>query len=173
MNDMTVGEFCRKFGDCEEGRRWAYNLTPNKSKEMMSVVWDHLTFGDYLGWVISRDGVFTYKELRLFACRCVRETPLADGRNVWDLLTDERSRNAVVVAEKFANGEATIEELAAARVAAGAAAMVAAMVAAMAAAMAAAREAAGEAAREAAGEVAGEVAGATQKSFLENPFERG
>ena len=51
---------------------------------------------------------------RKFACRCVRETPLGDGRTVWDLLTDERSRNAVVVAEAFLLGKATNEELAAA-----------------------------------------------------------
>jgi hypothetical protein len=53
------------------------------------------------------------KNLRLFACWCVRK--------IWHLLTDERSRNAVVVAEKYANGLATQEELAAARDAAWAA----------------------------------------------------
>jgi hypothetical protein len=55
---------------------------------------------------------------RSFACWCVRETPLASGRKVWDLLVDERSRNAVVVAELFANGDATREELQAANSAA-------------------------------------------------------
>ena len=54
------------------------------------------------------------KNLRLFACWCVRK--------IWHLLTDERSRNAVVVAEKYANGDATQEELAAAWDAARAAA---------------------------------------------------
>ena len=50
-------------------------------------------------------------ELRLWGCWCIRNTPIADGRFVWDLLTDERSRHAVEVAEKFARGEATREEL--------------------------------------------------------------
>ena len=66
------------------------------------------------------------KNLRLFACWCVRK--------IWHLLTDERSRNAVVVAEKYANGDATQEELDAARDAAGAAAGAAAWAAAWAAA---------------------------------------
>ena len=32
-------------------------------------------------------------------------------RQVWHLLTDDRSKNAIVVAEKYAVGEATVEEL--------------------------------------------------------------
>ena len=99
---------------------------------------------------------------RLFACRCVRETPLADGRKVWDLLEDERSREAVRVAERHAVGEVADAARAAAcdaacdaaraaawdaayyaaRAAAWAAARYLARCAAMAAAMAAARAAA-------------------------------
>jgi len=50
------------------------------------------------------------------ACKAIRETPLADGRKVWDLLTDE-GRRAVAVTERYAAGAATDEELAAARAA--------------------------------------------------------
>jgi hypothetical protein len=90
------------------------------------------------------------KTLRLFACWCVRQ--------FWELLTDERSRNAVEVAEKFANGEATSEELVAARDAAWDAAGDAAGDAARDAAWSAAWDAAGEAAWDAAG-AAGAAAG--------------
>jgi hypothetical protein len=50
--------------------------------------------------------VLTDKELRLFAVFCVR--------SVEHLLTDQRSKNAIEVAERFVNGDATDEELAAA-----------------------------------------------------------
>ena len=64
--------------------------------------------------VVRHLDTWTDKTARLFACWCVRETPLHDGRKIWVRLADERSRQAVIVAEKFANGEATAEELAAA-----------------------------------------------------------
>jgi hypothetical protein len=86
---------------------------------------------------------------RTFACRSVRETPLADGRRVWDLLEDERSRAAVVAAEDFVAGKISAKDLAAAWAAALAAALAAAR-AAWAAALAAARAAARDAAYDAA-----------------------
>jgi hypothetical protein len=77
-------------------------------------------------WLCSVLGLLTDRKRRLIACRCVRETPLGDGRTVWDLLTDERSRRAVEIAERYLAGEATDEELAAAADAAADAAYVAA-----------------------------------------------
>lgn len=48
----------------------------------------------------------TPRKLRLFACAAVRE--------IWHALTDSRSRNAIIVAERYAYGLATREELEAA-----------------------------------------------------------
>lgn len=65
-------------------------------------------------WAATCHGMLSDKVLRLFACSCVRE--------VWDLLTDKRSRNAVEVAERHAHGKASDDELRAAWAAAWAAA---------------------------------------------------
>ena len=47
------------------------------------------------------------RDLRLFSCWCVRQ--------VWHLLTDDRSKNAVIVAEKYVVGNVTDDGLAVAR----------------------------------------------------------
>ena len=54
-------------------------------------------------------------------CWCLRHTPFGDGRTLWELLVDERSRRVVEVAERHVRGEATDHELFDARLAAQAA----------------------------------------------------
>ena len=88
-----------------------------------------ILFQDRL-WVIMRTELVSEKLMRLFAVWCARQ--------VQHLMKDERSINAIDIAEKFANGLATKEELAAAWDAAQAAAWGAARAAAQAAARAAA-----------------------------------
>jgi len=103
------------------------------------------------------------KEWRLFAVWCARQ--------VQHLMTDERSIKAIDIAERFANGDATKDELyaawnaawAVAWAAAGAAASDAAWAAASDAAWNAAWAAAGAAAGAAAWAAAGAAAGAAQK----------
>lgn len=126
---MNIQDFCDHHLACTEGRDWALANCAD-----MQDAWCKLKPG-WLIWVATRQGVLTDKELRLFAVFCARQ--------VEHLLTDQRSKHAIEVAERFANGQATGEESAAARAAARAAAWAAA--AAAAAAWAAARAAARDA----------------------------
>ncbi|CAJ3973380.1 bacteriophage protein [Burkholderia pseudomallei] len=99
------------------------------------------------------------RDLRLFAVWCARQ--------VEHLMQDQCSKDALNVAERFANGEATDEERAAARDAARAAARDAAWATAWGAAWAAAGGAAGAAARAAAGAAARAAAWDAQKEMFE------
>jgi hypothetical protein len=98
------------------------------------------------------------RDARLFAVWCARQ--------VQHLMTDQRSLDALDVAERFANGEATDDELAAAWAAARVVVMDAARDAAWAAARTAARAAARDAAWAAARTAAMDAARAAQKSMF-------
>lgn len=93
-------------------------------------------------WAATCKGILPDYVNRKFATQCCRQR--------WHLLTYERSRNAVEVAERFNDGNATAEELSAAWDAAWATAWEAARATAWEAAWAAARAAAWAAAWEAA-----------------------
>ena len=123
-----------RLGACGEACRYA-STHPNPE-----TAWEHCNRADWMIWLLTHVGCDEPKLFQIYACWCVRNTPLADGRKVWDLLTDERSKNAVVVAERFSCGEATEQERAAA--------------------WAAARDAAGDAAWDAAWAATGAAAGA-------------
>ena len=121
MNTVTINDI-RKFSPC-------YDPTKYLPEDWQGTALDILNVTDCPKvdrlWVVLRNEFFTDKELRLFAVYCARQ--------VQHLMTDERSINAINVAEKFANGEATEEELAAAWDAASGAAWDAARAAARAA----------------------------------------
>jgi len=112
MNDVTIAEFCKTHG---ASQKWVVWAKQHCKTGMMSEAYDKLsksknsTAKEFFNWVWPR--AFDDKTLRLLAVRFVRETPLADGRKVFDLLTDPRSVNVLVVAERFALGLASLEEL--------------------------------------------------------------
>ena len=91
----------------------------------MQEAWEACRRPDWMMWLLSRVNHQDDRAYRRYACWCVRNTPMADGRTVWDMLTDDRSKSAVAmasraavaVAEQFADGE----ELVSARAAADAA----------------------------------------------------
>lgn len=109
------------------------------------------------------------REMRLYAVAC--------ARRVQHLMTDPRSINAVDVAERYANGEATDKELEAARAAARAATRAAARAATDAAdaawAAADATRAATRAAAWAAADAARDAAGKfSERNWQEDEFKR-
>jgi hypothetical protein len=178
--NLTPKEFCSATYACRDGRKFAeqYNT--------MAQVWDASPRADWLLWILRAiDAAENDKTERLFAVWCARSTPMHDGSTTGALLTDPRSISALEVAERFAHGNASREELAAAGAAAGAAAEGAARAAAWAAAEAAAGDAAEAAARAAAWAAAGDAAWdaaraaaraaqANQlKTMVSNPFKGG
>jgi hypothetical protein len=136
---ISVVDFCDKHGACSDGREWAIGT----GAKTIDALWKRDDIkSEWRIWIATRSGVLDDKTLRLFACRCVRQ--------VWHLLADQRSKNAVEVAERFANGKATSKELAAAWAAARDAAWAAAWAAARDSALDAALDAARDAALAAA-----------------------
>lgn len=101
---QSILEFCEAHGACGEGRQWAES-TCNSLHD----VW-RWSQPDWLVWVASRPGVITAQELRLFA--------VWSARRVQHLITDAHSLAALELAERHPHGQATDEELAAARSAA-------------------------------------------------------
>jgi hypothetical protein len=102
--------FCRATKACEEGAEFAAKF------KTMSEVWESCPRVDWMTWIWNAiEAEHDERAERLFAVWCARNTPLGDGRVTGDLLTDPRSLAALEVAERFANGSATREELAAAR----------------------------------------------------------
>jgi hypothetical protein len=143
---ISIAEFCELHDACEAGRDWAL-----ANCKTMQDVWATAR-PEWLVWVTTRQGVSDDRTLRLFGVFC--------ARSVEHLMTDQRSRDAIDVAERFAKGEATAEELSAASAAARAASD-----AAWSAARAAARDAASAAAR-AASDAAWDAAWDLQATWL-------
>lgn len=107
---MKTADFIREHNACREGAKWALSIS-----EDMSDVWDALVEQEkheWLLWTATRPVLFPDSVMRELACRFVRETPIGAGRTVWDLLTDDRSRKAIEVAERYADGKAMKKELA-------------------------------------------------------------
>lgn len=104
MNNEQFSEWLRKHNACDS----ALNMVGEKTAQE---VWDGWEKPTELLWWVERSGVVSKQELTLLTCGIVRNTPLYDGRTVWDLLTDERSRNAIETVERWASGNATDEEL--------------------------------------------------------------
>ena len=107
MNALQFAEYLKSIDACDPACKW------QEGKDL-ETVWNTCERGDWMIWLlVNSENEVTDRELRLIAVKCARQ--------VQHLMKDERSINALDVAERFANGEATQEELTAARDAADAA----------------------------------------------------
>lgn len=132
INNKLIRSFNPCYDPSEKGIPDDETLTVH---EWVSKYKDVVPISDIL-WLLLRNDFYTDKQLRLFAVWCAREAlKMVDN-------PDQRSINACDIAERYANGKATAEELDAARVAAWDAARATALVAAWAAAWASACDAA-------------------------------
>ena len=151
-------KFLRDHDACKAALDWlAAGQFPS-----LEAAWQVCQRGDWMLWLLYETNALddaTWRHLAVDFAEQVRH-----------LMADERSVNALDVARRYADGQATREELAAARAAAraaaGAAAWAAARAAAWAAAWDAARAAAWDAARAAAWAAAGAAAGAKQADLI-------
>jgi hypothetical protein len=102
---MTLLEELTRMEACEEAVEWVADKTLDKA-------WAECERGDWMLWLAQKSGV-DKRTLTLAKARC--------AKLVLHLMKDERSVNAVEVAERYGLGEATDEELDEARRAAHAA----------------------------------------------------
>jgi len=96
---ITIADFAAQHHAYAEWVTWAKATGCATMREL----WDYRPMpDDYRLWIASRAGVLTDRDAILFACWSARQE--------WRMLTDERSRVAVEVMERFAIGEATDAE---------------------------------------------------------------
>jgi hypothetical protein len=98
---------------CPDGLEYSRGFAGNLTEA--AEAWDRAPNPEFLLWVLDRIFGADTSAPRAFMCWCLRHTPCGEGRTVWDLLEDERSRRAVEVAERHVRGEATDRDLLAAR----------------------------------------------------------
>jgi hypothetical protein len=107
-NRLAPARGLRLLQACEEGVTWVSPLVT------CTQAWEACPRPDWLLWLLDRFGLRDKVQARRFACWCARYTPLPGGGTVGDFLSDPRSREAIEVAERYADGRATEEERAAA-----------------------------------------------------------
>lgn len=100
MNAQEFKELLIKLDACEEAVKWCEGKS-------LQEAWQQAVNSDWMLWLLrNQPNKATDRDLRLIAIKCARQ--------VQHLMKDQRSINALDVAERFANGEATQEELTAA-----------------------------------------------------------
>jgi len=111
MYKTISNKIIREFNPCYD----PYEIIKDEEEELPVIEWvnkyrEFIKSDVDIIWLLLRYEYLSDKDLRLFAVWCARES-LKSVEN-----PDKRSINAVNIAEKYANGEVTKEELDAAEV---------------------------------------------------------
>jgi hypothetical protein len=102
IGKMTVKNFCDKHAACAEGKAWAIGT----GAENMAELWKREDLhNEWRLWIFERSDVDKKTTVR-FAIFCARQN--------WNLLTDQRSKDAIETVERWLDGNATMKELASA-----------------------------------------------------------
>ena len=107
MRNLSTNEFCRNFHAFADGTRFARKFATMRECYAALLAGEAGEYStSWAIWAATQEGVMSDQNLRLFAVRC--------ARRVQHLMEDRRSTDALDVAERYANGEATDDELSAA-----------------------------------------------------------
>jgi len=104
MATLKLSTLLERINACDEARAWALTR-PN-----LQTAWTNCKRSDWMIWLLARTTIdFNSPKLRLMACDF--------AESVLHLVPkgEDRPKAAIEIARKFANGEVTREEMAAAR----------------------------------------------------------
>jgi len=93
---MLITEFCEKYGVASID--WGLSHVKAQYLNMDDFFYNSNRYNDIL-WAVTRKGVLTQKEYIQFNCWCVNQ--------VKQLLKDDRSKQALIIAEKYLDDDAT------------------------------------------------------------------
>jgi hypothetical protein len=116
MNTQINNELIRSFDPCYDPADICSENETLSIKEWIEKYVDKVNLKQDIIWLICRNDFMSDRDLRLFAVWCARST------YQFCETIDQRSIDAVDCSERFANGNATTDELSAARSAAKSAA---------------------------------------------------
>jgi hypothetical protein len=100
---MRLSKMLETLGACGDARKWAGN-------KRLDTAWKKCERPDWMLWALVELGI-DRRKLVAITCQLIRDTPIGDGSTVWDLMTDTRSQDAIIVAERWSGGTATDEEM--------------------------------------------------------------
>lgn len=93
---MTIHKQLKRWGACPEGLDWA------KQFDSWQALWEAIPRADWAFWLLGKVGL-PARELSLVCYETVRP-------EIWDKLTDERSRRALDLIPRYWDGELSFEE---------------------------------------------------------------